>query len=137
MIYGSIEAKSYFSGKCRLCSSKDNGENSLFKNKETNPNYSGGMTIRRGYKLIRLNKDDNYFDMADKHGYDFEHRLVYAKSLGRSLMPYEIIHHINNNKSDNRLENLMIVSGLQNTAYYLFDKYTGIIWTKKQRRYLV
>ena len=42
--------------------------------------------------------------------YRYEHTLVVEKVLGRSIKPFEDVHHINGNKTDNRNSNLLVCS---------------------------
>ncbi len=76
-------------------------------------NWKGGRkgTVR-GYIQVRVYNNDFFFSMANKQGYVMEHRLVVAKALGRCLQPWEIVHHKNGVKTDNRLENLQLISEL-------------------------
>ena len=73
---------------------------------EKSPNWKGGRHLLRGYVYNFVDIHDFYFTMSSKAGYVPEHRLVMAKYLGRCLQTWEVVHHKNGIKSDNRIENL-------------------------------
>jgi len=94
---------------CKSCSSKAKGRAHRSAN---HPRWRGGRRIGSdGYIQILLQPDDFYFSMAGKTGYVREHRLVIAKSLQRCLLPWEIVHHRNGVRQDNRIENLKLLKG--------------------------
>lgn len=64
-----------------------------------NPNYKGGTINRAGYRII------NVLGKRTR-----EHRDIIEKFIGRKLKSNEVIHHINGNRLDNRLENLKIMN---------------------------
>ena len=70
------------------------------------PSYKGGRTITNGRVYI-LNRDH---PNAHASGYIMEHRLVMEKILGRYLTCEEVVHHIDNNPSNNSPDNLMLFS---------------------------
>lgn len=73
---------------------------------KNNGRWKGGKAKHSsGYILL---KSQNH-PFKNNHGYVLAHRLVMEKHLGRYLLPVEVVHHINNNKKDNRIENLMLL----------------------------
>lgn len=61
-----------------------------------------------GYIFIGIS---NHPRAKANHGYVLEHILVMEKKIGRYLNKGECIHHMNHIKDDNRIENLMLLSG--------------------------
>lgn len=84
---------------CRECFFKANtGENHWY--------WRGGIKKRPdGY--IRRSSDGKYI-----------HRIIMEEHLGRPLGEDEFIHHINEDPSDNRIENLEIVSNSEHRKYH-------------------
>lgn len=72
---------------------------------EKNPSWKGGrVDSGRGYILIYCPNHPSV-----KGNYVYEHRLVMEKALGRYLESWEIVHHINGIRDDNRPENLQLL----------------------------
>ena len=86
--------------------SKDKSSNTHINRREAHldkksNNWKGGRTIKDGYILIWKPKH-----LYAKNGYVAEHRLVMEKHLGRFLKPTEVVHHIDEDKTNNSLSNL-------------------------------
>lgn len=50
------------------------------------------------------------------HGWQYEHRLVVEKAIGRYLGSNEHVHHVNGITDDNRLENLQVMDANDHAA---------------------
>ena len=61
-------------------------------------------------------------------GYIFEHRLIMSELLGRPLHDKENVHHINGDRSDNKIENLELWNTSQPSGQRAEDK---IKWAKE------
>ncbi len=100
---------------CLSCANKMHINNvGRFQTGYLHRNWKGGRFKQLGYVSVMINRDSKYSEMARSYGGTFlyvpEHRLVYAKSIGRPLSKKEHIHHLNGVKDDNRIENLALVS---------------------------
>lgn len=88
-------------------------EEHLFKVKsarcqEKAPGWKGGKSMsRKGYVVLNIH-----------NGKKFEHRAVMEEYLGRPLAADEVVHHINGDKTDNRIENLQLMTNAEHTIMH-------------------
>lgn len=117
-------------GLCDKCNRKV-GYTSLRKEKHWNWK-NGRIYTADGYVLVMIDEDDFFHSMTGiPHHYVREHRLVMAKHLRRCLRPWEVVHHKNGVRDDNRLENLQIIP---HGRFHLVDSITKTYIRKLERR---
>jgi len=101
--------------RCRGCNrNSQNGNGS--------PTWKTGRHKHNGYVYIWIAPKDFFHPMANCRNYITEHRLVMAKHLGRNLQQWEVIHHKNGIRDDNRIENLQLVSELGHKQISMYEK---------------
>lgn len=75
----------------------------------------GRLISSHGYVLVRVGKRH---PMAFGNGYAYEHDLIMVAFIGRMLAPGEVVHHKNEVKTDNRIENLEILTGSEHVRLH-------------------
>ena len=60
---------------------------------------------------------------AHKDGYVMLHTVLMERAIGRYLESNEVVHHINHDRSDNRLENLMLMDKHEHQSMHMKERY--------------
>lgn len=100
------EIKKYCSIKCSGTLIKKgqhfnpNGEIKKGQIGALNLSFKGGRSFTQGYVRILIPGTGKY---------QLEHRLIVEEYLGRKLFRDEVVHHLNGNRHDNRIENLQVI----------------------------
>ena len=74
--------------------------------------------IDNGYIRVLIPLDKQ----IGKKKYAMQHRLAMENYLGRKLKSSEIVHHINSNRSDNRISNLQVMTYSEHSRHHIPKK---------------
>ena len=86
------------------------------RGKEAYSYKNGRVKTTKGYISVLLTGVDEFYLPMSTHAHRLlEHRLVMAKHLGRCLSSWELVHHKNGIKDDNRIENLSLTTNGSHT----------------------
>lgn len=91
---------------------------SRINNKKSAEHYRwkpGGSVSSTGYVKVRVGKTH---PLSDPNGYAYEHLLVYVSAGNPIPGKGMILHHKNHHKTDNRIENLEVISRAQHNALH-------------------
>ena len=73
----------------------------------SHPRWKGGRALSsHGYVKVQVGVAH---PLADPNGYAYEHHVVLADA-GMALATGDVTHHLNGDKTDNRIENLQVTS---------------------------
>jgi len=91
---------------------------------KSNPNHISkhqngrNNPIYRKIGSIRINKDNTKFIKISNNKWIAEYRYLVGEYIGRKLKKNEIIHHIDGNRTNNKLKNLYIFINKGYHAYF-------------------
>lgn len=86
---------------------------------------TGNDKFHKGYKVLYMPSHPHSRD----NGYVYEHILVAEKKIGRSLLPEEVVHHIDGDKLNNNPNNLMVfANNVEHMKHH---------WKSKRNKYVL
>lgn len=81
---------------------------------------AGTGYLNHGYRIVPVPQEHRWLTNGETPY--AEHRLVMAMKLGRPLFPDESVHHVNGDRTDNRIEMLQLWSRWQPRGQRVEDK---------------
>ena len=97
--YSQFKLKKFCSKKCHI----------VFNRGVDAGNYKNGFSVRNGYII------DNYQNK-------YLHRIKFENKIGRKLRRFEVVHHKNGNRKDNRISNLELLDICKHTSIHVKNR---------------
>lgn len=85
-----------------------------------NPRWNGGKTLMKDGRTL-IYDPDNPNAKAIGGLYILEYRLIAERKIGRRLLDNEVVHHINGDATDNREENLEVITQSEHALLHSYD----------------
>ncbi len=87
----------------------------------------------------RINKNGYIERYVPEHpnarrGWFMEHRLVMEEYLGHFISRHDVVHHMNEIKTDNRIENLLLCSANEHSKIHKLGSFNDQEMKKKLRK---
>jgi len=100
-VYATRKKHKNWSGYCADCCRSSNVLGHLH---DKMPSFSTVKSNSSGYVKIKIPAHPH----ANSFGWVLEHRWVMEKRMRKFLRPSDVVHHINEKRDDNRVENLRV-----------------------------
>lgn len=85
-----------------------------------NGNWNKGRIVsQQGYVKVRVGRDH---PLADPYGYAYEHHVVWLSAGNPAPSKTQCIHHRNEDKADNRIANLELVSRSEHSRRHVVER---------------
>jgi hypothetical protein len=92
------------------------------------PNLKKEVFELNGYRLIFEPQHPRALTKGAYKGYVYEHIAVATQMLGRPLRDDEIVHHLDQNRANNRVENLLVLLRSQHAKLHVWaDSATSVL----------